>query len=91
MSEIASRPFGSLLTAMVTPMKDDGDVDFTLPPGPTWKRLIDTQSYYDTLGYLNDKKLSTRATANVTLDSPEAIATAKYGVKSRSIVVLEAR
>lgn len=28
MSEIASRPFGSLLTAMVTPMKDDGDVDF---------------------------------------------------------------
>jgi 4-hydroxy-tetrahydrodipicolinate synthase len=28
MSQTTARPFGSLLTAMVTPMKDDGSVDF---------------------------------------------------------------
>jgi isoamylase len=70
---------------------DDGDVSFTLPTGRTWKRLIDTQAYFDTLGYLNDQKLSTKASANATLDNPETMVNPTYGVKSRSIVVMEAR
>ncbi len=69
---------------------EGGDVTFTLPPGKTWKRLIDTQMYFDSPAYLNEKKLPLRSSANATLDKPETMP-ASYSVKSRSIVIMEAK
>ncbi|HEY3448155.1 MAG TPA: alpha-amylase family glycosyl hydrolase [Myxococcales bacterium] len=70
---------------------DETDKNFTLPTGRSWKRLIDTQYFYDSASYLNEKKVSLRKSANATLDAPEAVPGPGYGVKSRTIVVLEAR
>ncbi len=66
----------------------NGTVTFQLPPGK-WRRLIDTQAYFDGEAYLNDKKLPLRKSANITLDAPENLPDATYGVPSHSIVVLE--
>ena len=66
------------------------DVTFTLPQGRTWKRVIDTQSYFDlnlTLATLN-KPL--RSSANASLASPEPVSTPGYTVKARTVVILEA-
>ncbi len=65
-------------------------VTFQLPQGRRWKRLIDTQQYFDAPAYLNEKKLPLRKSANITLDSPELLPDATYDVQTRSIVVLQA-
>jgi len=81
---------------------DEGDMTFTPPPGRTWRLLFDTQAYYDTEDYLNGKKLSLRASGNATLDNPEiqssrtdcggtSTSSISYCVKSRTIVVMEAK
>jgi glycogen operon protein len=67
-----------------------GDVTFTLPQGRTWKRLIDTQSYFDlpeTLVTLNKPQ---RSSANISLVSPEPVTTPDYTAKARTVVILEA-
>ncbi len=66
-----------------------GDVTYTLS-GSNWVRLVDTQSYFDTDNYLNGQRLSLDLSANANLDTPEVIGSS-YGVKSKSIVILEAR
>ena len=58
-------------------------------PGGKWRRLVDTQSFFDTSGYLNSNMKSLRRSQNVSLESPVPLATADYGVVGRSIVVLE--
>jgi glycogen operon protein len=66
------------------------DVDFTLPEGQTWQRLIDTQAYFDSEAHLEtvqDKRIS----ANITLDKPTDVPETNYVVKPRSMVVLKAR
>jgi glycogen operon protein len=68
---------------------DEGSVNFTLPGGRKWKRLVDTQSYFDTPAYLEANNKPPRKTANVTLDPSEVI-TGSYDVPSRSIVILRA-
>ena len=70
---------------------EGGNVDFTLPAGLTWKRLLDTQQYFDLPQTLSDAGLDKRKSANITLAAPMAITTATYGVPTRSIVVLEAQ
>jgi glycogen operon protein len=68
-----------------------GDVTFTLPQGRAWKRVVDTQSYWDlpeTLVQLNKPQ---RQSGNLWLDAPEPVTTADFTVKPRSIVILEAR
>ena len=67
-----------------------GATDFTLPPGRTWRRLVDTQAYFDTAQYLNDQKLPLRASANATLSKGAVIPGSSYGVAARSIVILQA-
>jgi glycogen operon protein len=59
-----------------------GNVSFKLPTGVTWKRLFDTQAYFEG----SDPGLS----GNITLDVPAVVETASYGVQSHSVVVLQA-
>ena len=67
-------------------------VEFTLPqvPGRTWKRLIDTQAYFDSAEYLTATGLSSRVTGNSWLDAPSPVTGTTYGVPERTIVVLRA-
>ena len=73
-----------------------GTVDFTLPEGRNWGRLIDTQAYFDapTNGdemegiFTNDPTLDPYESWNITLDDPETVGQS-YGVQPFSIVVLE--
>jgi len=68
----------------------DNDVTFTLPSGRTWARVVDTQKYFDT-DYLSTNPGPPRRSYNVALDAPEPINGGTYGVKGKSIVVLEAK
>jgi glycogen operon protein len=67
-------------------------VEFTLPQvaGRTWKRLIDTQAYFDSAEYLTATGLSSRVTGNSWLDAPSPVTGTTYGVPERTIVVLRA-
>jgi glycogen operon protein len=67
------------------------DVEFTLPQGRAWKRVIDTQSYWDDAATLVMLGKPLRASNNAWLDAPEAVGGATYVVKPRSVVILEAR
>jgi glycogen operon protein len=64
------------------------DVNFTLPAGAGWKRLADTQLYFDTPAWLTQQNQSLTSTANATLEQ-DAVVGNSYLVKSRSMVVLE--
>ena len=70
---------------------ETGPVDFTLPAGRTWKRLLDTQEYFDLPATLQAQGKDARASNNISLDAPEPISGATYGVPTRSIVVLESK
>jgi len=74
----------------------NGPVDFTLPEGRTWARLVDTQSWFDVgdepgaEGWLAENPdLDTRVSQNITLDDPEVLTEATYGVPAYTIVILE--
>ncbi|MCC6335213.1 MAG: glycosyl hydrolase [Myxococcales bacterium] len=67
------------------------DVTFSLPQGRAWKRVIDTQPYWDLPETLVTLGKPQRATSNAWLDAPEAVTTPDYVVKPRSIVILEAK
>ncbi|MFZ5470577.1 MAG: glycogen debranching protein [Myxococcota bacterium] len=66
-------------------------VDFQLPQSRPWKRLLDTQQYFDTPAAITSAGGNPRKTGNAWLDDPTPIPGTVYGVPSRSIVVLEAR
>jgi glycogen operon protein len=66
------------------------DVTFTLPPGASWSRVVDTQSYWDLPQTLQTLSKPARLSSNVTLDSPEPV-TGSYAAKARSIVIFEAK
>ncbi|MEZ4460963.1 MAG: alpha-amylase family glycosyl hydrolase [bacterium] len=67
-----------------------GDVSFTLPEGRTWKRLLDTQAYFDKVDFLGANADDLKRSYNITLDDPEVITSADYGVTGSSIVILKA-
>jgi glycogen operon protein len=67
------------------------DVRFTLPQGRAWKRLIDTQAYWDLPETLVMQGKPLRASNNIWLDAPEDVFAPDYVVKPRSMVILEAR
>ena len=70
---------------------EDADVPFTLPTGKSWKRVLDTQSWFDS-GFLDQNPgLPKRISQNINAENGEAITTATYGVTPRSIVILEAK
>jgi glycogen operon protein len=66
-----------------------GTVQFNVPGGGQWRKLIDTQSYFDTADYLNTNMLPLRTSQNISLQATDAIPGNSYGVSTRSIVVLE--
>jgi glycogen operon protein len=70
---------------------ETSDVAFTLPTGRTWVRVIDTQQYFDVSVNLVSLSLPLRSTANASIDSTQAVSTPTYGVKSRTVVILEAK
>jgi isoamylase len=68
------------------------EIPFTLPAGRTWKLVIDTQFHWDVPETLITEGRPQRASNNAWLDAPRAVdTTAPFGVKPRSIVILEAR
>ncbi len=68
-----------------------GDTTFTLPAGRTWKRLLDTQEYFDLSATIAAAGKPARASNNVWLDAPDSVPGGTYTAKARTIVVLEAR
>ncbi len=68
-------------------MEISDTIEFTLPEGVTWHRVLDTQQYFDTASFLGDQ--DDTVSHNINLDAPEPISGATYGVMPRSVVVLE--
>jgi isoamylase len=64
-------------------------VQFNFPGGGQWRKLIDTQLYFDTADYLNNNSLPLRTSQNIALGSTDAVPGSSYGVSARSIAVLE--
>ena len=64
---------------------------FQLPAGRTWERLVDTQAWFDGDEYFGQSGDDRRASANVSLDAPEAVSSADYVAAQSSIVILRAR
>ena len=71
------------------------NIDFTLPQGRTWTRILDTQSYYDLdgqngdpEGYFNSSDANPRQTANVSLEGNGPLGST-YGLPGFSIAIIE--
>lgn len=74
-------------------LKQDIPVTFQLPSpegGKSWRRLVDTQLYFDSADYLVKNRLPLRKSANITLEDPQPVPPS-YEVRGKSIVILEAR
>ena len=64
--------------------------NFTLPEGRAWKRIVDTQSYYDTDAYFStDEALDTKSSYNISLQPTDTVG-GSYVVPENSIVILKA-
>jgi glycogen operon protein len=74
--------FGPELAILIN--LERGPVTFTLPSGRLWRRVLDTQAYFE------DRGASPEESGNITLESPELLPEASYGVPASSIVILEA-
>ncbi len=63
-------------------------VEFTLPEGRDWKRVVDTQAYFDDSEYLSENADDLKVSHNVTLDAPLELTEPTYNVAGSSIVIL---
>jgi hypothetical protein len=66
------------------------DVAFTLPAGRTWRRVLDTQLYFDDTAYLEANSLPLQETANIDLAGELDVGAGPYVAKGTSIVILRA-
>jgi glycogen operon protein len=72
------------------------DVEFELPSGRDWTRVLDTQSWFDTPGpdedgggwFEDEPSEDPYLSANINLDSPLAIDESSYTAQGSSIVIL---
>jgi len=62
------------------------DVTFTLPGDRAWRRVVDTQRWFDAAVYFDESGADKRTSANVTLDGTP-VDEATYTAKDSSIVV----
>ena len=68
---------------------EGGPVTFTLPAGVSWKRVLDTQAWYDSAGWFDGTAgRDDSKSANISLTAPIAVS-GSYTVPARNIVVLE--
>jgi len=84
---LAQHYHGSQPELLVLINMEVGDVEFRLPSGRVWLRLVDTQQYFDEDAYFSSSGKPKTQSANIDLETPEAVS-GSYVVKSRSIVVL---
>ena len=71
-------------------METGNTVDFTLPEGRTWARVVDTQPYYDTDWFTDEPTADPYASGNIWLEDPLTLAGgATYGLPQRSIAIFE--
>ena len=75
--------------AILINMHPHDQVEFSLPEGRNWVRLVDTQQYFDTTESAQ-VQTAPRVSHNIWLDDAEPVGDS-YGVPSRAIVILEAR
>ncbi|MBI2895844.1 MAG: glycosyl hydrolase [Deltaproteobacteria bacterium] len=80
--------FGPELAILIN--MDRSSARFTLPDGPSWVMLVDTQSNFDVPGYFEGSGADPQTSANVRLDDPPDVE-GSYDVAGSSIVVLEGR
>lgn len=94
---VAEGDFADKPELLVLINMERGPVTFTLPGGRTWGRLVDTQSYYDSPGSIDESggyfddfpTEDPYASANITLDAPLVLTEPTYTVVGSSIVILE--
>jgi isoamylase len=65
-------------------------VPFTLPGGRTWRRVVDTQGYFDSDAYMTSEGAAPRVSHNIDPMRLVEVPTATYDVPAYSIVILEA-
>jgi len=76
--------------AILINMEASDTIEFTLPPGKTWYRLVDTQAYFDTDAYLaSEPSADEYESQNIDLEEPMLVGGGTYGVTPRTIVILE--
>jgi len=78
---------GPQLVVMVN--MDRTDADFAMPAGATWRRVVDTQGYFDQPGIVGAEGRDPSLSMNAEIDKPVELTGTKYGVKGSSIVILE--
>ena len=74
-------------------------IDFTLPEGRNWSRVVDTQAWFDQPtdasepnGYLSeDPTRDPYRSWNIELNDPPAVTDSRYGAQPFSMVILEER
>jgi glycogen operon protein len=76
--------------AILINMDPGAEITFTLPEGRNWARILDTQLYFDSQESLDELGVPEGVSGNISLDEPLSIPDASYGVKSRTMVILEA-
>jgi len=63
-------------------------VDFTLPSDHVWRRLLDTQRWFDEQPYFDQSGVDDSRSWNSTLDAPPLVPGTSYGLVPNSVVVL---
>jgi len=74
-----------------------GQVDFTLPEGRNWARVLDTQAWFDRPGDIYEEggyfdenpSLDPYLSANIMTDAPQPVEGLSYSVPANTIVILE--
>ena len=78
---------------------ENSTVNFTLPEGRNWHRIVDTQAWFDQptndsepSGYLSeDPTRDPYRSWNIEMDNPQPVNEGSYGAQGFSIVILEER
>jgi glycogen operon protein len=66
-----------------------GPVTFQLPPGRRWRRVVDTQQYFDSPAFLEGEGPGSATSGNIDPAGTTVIEGGSYGLADSSIVILE--